>query len=141
MNFIKQCLPALIGGFLFTSCASTYQVVPVASDNVAQASISVYRKNILDFLYGVKIYSNDTFIGKIGSKRYIKWAVNEGHYDIKAKCFGKAHYSLDVHAAENYQLVVAKTVGPALILKVKLKPAKNTMDLQAVNPPHVKGRG
>jgi len=133
---IRQTLIFLAACIVLHSCARTYQVVPLAHNDPAMASILVYRKSLADINAGVKIYCNDTFIGRVGLYRYIKWTVGPGHYVIKARSSKNAMYSLDVVAGGEYQLIVKKTVG--VPTGVKLELAKGPVQTHAIQPPQIK---
>ncbi|MBX2906424.1 MAG: hypothetical protein KF744_10330 [Taibaiella sp.] len=62
------------------SCFTTYQVESTNRVGKDDGHLVVYRKGIVGFAVGSKVYANGKFVGKVGANRYISCWLPEGEY-------------------------------------------------------------
>ena len=109
---------------LLTSCASTSQFAKFAGkDNplsTTNARIYILRPSILGSAIKMKVFCNDTLVGKTGPLGYLSWDVREGTYTIKSTSENTDYFTVNAKAGKTYYIKQRSQWG-WLFARVSLK--------------------
>ena len=90
---------------LLTSCASTSQFAKFADKDTplstTDARIYILRPSILGSAIKMKVFCNDTLIGKTRPLGYLSWDVKEGAYTIKSTSENTDYFTVNAKAGKN----------------------------------------
>jgi len=88
-------------------------VLSVGCEEIEEISGDSSLKIINDCLYGVKIYFDDAYIGRVNTQNEETWSVPSGNHNIKAKC------SFANDFEDDYNFIAGITTTITLELKNK----------------------
>jgi hypothetical protein len=107
---MRRFLPLLLLPlFTFTSCFTSYQVERPEQGSTTQAHLIIYRKTIIGFVAGARIYDNGRFLGKVGVHRYIScWLpAGEHNLEIRYDCYNKSFFNVTMLPNKTYAFAFA----------------------------------
>ena len=134
-HYIPRFFFIMCGFLVLVSCNTTFQTVSYASGrNNSSGRITIYRSGVLDPLSKIKIYLNDTLIGKLGPKRHISWLSSPGEYILKAKDWKSSAYTVKVEAGKDYWFTVKKKIGVPYNVVIELAGPPDNPDLLYKKP-------
>lgn len=126
---------------LLSSCFTTYQVESAHKIDNNDAHFVLYRKGILGFAVGTKLYANGKFVGKVGANRYISCWLPEGEYlmsvrtsradevffkvNLKAGKTNALYFSYSGPKVRNKSLMVHPMEDPTWVLNRRRPPVVN----------------
>ena len=109
---------------LLTSCASTTQFVKYTGKDTPQATtdarIYILRPSFLGSAIKMKVFCNDTLVGKTGPLGYLSWDVKEGAYTIKSTSENTDYFTVNAKAGKTYYIKQRSQWG-WLFARVSLK--------------------
>lgn len=124
---------------LFSSCFTTYQVESgkkVANDD---AHLIIYRKGIIGFAVGTKIYANGKFVGKVGANKYVSCWMPPGEYlmSIGTSRFDQEYFKVNMAAGRTYAYYFTYSMSPGHSSMPWLRKMEDASVIQRRRPPMV----
>jgi len=104
-----------------TSCFTTYQVESANKLHKEDGHLVVYRKGIMGFAVGTKVFADGKFVGKVGANRYISCWLPEGDYLMSVRftrsdeTFFKVHVGAGRTQAYSFSYFPFKDGGRAVV--------------------------
>lgn len=126
---------------LLSSCFTTYQVESNKPVSSSDAHFVLYRKGILGFAVGTKLYANGNFVGKVGANRYLSCWLPAGEYlmsvrtskldevffkvNLKAGKTNALYFSYSARPRDNGRALMHKLEDPSWVLNRRRPPVVN----------------
>lgn len=110
---VRLSLVAIALTIFFSSCFTTYQVESSKRTATKDAHFVLYRKGILGFAVGTKLYANGNFVGKVGANRYLSCWLPEGEYlmSVRTSKMDEVFFKVNLKAGKTNALYFSYAEG------------------------------
>lgn len=115
MNYapVRLSVIAAMLTIFLSSCFTTYQVESSKRTATKDAHFVLYRKGILGFAVGTRLYANGNFVGKVGVNRYLSCWLPEGEYlmSVRTSKMDEVFFKVNLKAGKTNALYFSYAEG------------------------------
>ncbi|GAA4465829.1 hypothetical protein GCM10023093_18670 [Nemorincola caseinilytica] len=130
---------ALLATTLLPSCVATYQVESNKKVERDDARLIIYRKGIVGFAVGTKIFANGKFVGTVGPRRYISCYLPPGEYlmSVGTSRFDEVFFKVNMAAGKTYAYYFTYSMRRGYGGRPWVRKMENPMMVERHRPPVV----